>query len=74
MARDHIGDTLTVFGQTFDMQEGRPIRRVQYIDTSKPGDYGWDPVLDEAGQPTGSVKMVPSGRIVPAKDARSLLG
>ncbi len=44
------------------------------IDTEHPGDYGWDPVLDEAGEPTGFVKLVPSGDVVTVTEARQRVG
>lgn len=28
------------------------------------GEYGHDPILDEKGEPTGKIRMVPTGRIV----------
>ena len=29
-----------------------------------PGEYGSDPLLDDRGEPTGKVRMVPTGRVV----------
>lgn len=46
----------TVFGYELGRETLTPIR--QYVDTSKSGDYGADPVGD------GMFKMVPSGDIV----------
>jgi len=28
------------------------------------GEYGSDPILDDYGNPTGKIKMVPTGRVV----------
>jgi hypothetical protein len=28
------------------------------------GDYGSDPILDEDGNPTGKIRLVPSGKVV----------
>ena len=58
MARDRLRDVErpTVFGYELDRATLTPIRRT--IDTSKPGDYGSDPLGD------GKFRMVPSGDIV----------
>lgn len=45
-----------VFGYELDRDTLTPVRRI--IDTSKPGDYGADPLGD------GTFRMVPSGDIV----------
>jgi len=74
MHKDHIGPVLTVFGHTFDIINGRPVRRVATIDLFKQGDYGSDPILDDDGNPTGLVKLVPSGRVVTIDERRKILG
>lgn len=74
MHRDHIGNVLTVFGHTFDIVNGCTVRRVKLVDTSRAGDYGSDPILDEAGNPTGLVKLIPSGRVVTIDEKRVILG
>lgn len=59
-------DHTTGEGQKRLMYESRPFKSeppaplVEYKD----GEYGHDPVLDEDGNPTGFVRMVPTGRIV----------
>lgn len=62
----------------YDVSTGEGQKRLMY-DTSpkfsdhslwkpaikkEPGEYGHDPILDDHGNPTGRVRMVPSGRIV----------
>jgi len=49
-------ETPMVFGIELDRTTLTPVRRI--IDTSKPGDYGADPLGD------GTFRMVPSGDIV----------
>jgi hypothetical protein len=49
---------MTVLGAyVLDMDRGGALIR-EYVDTSKPGDYGADPIGD------GTYRMVPSGDVV----------
>lgn len=60
------GEPLTAFGYLLDV-DGRPIQR--YVDLTRQGDYGADPL------PDGTFRMVPSGEIVDyAERCRRLSG
>ena len=61
----------------YDVSTGEGQKRLMYdsmgIDITKkpktpdyyePGDYGHDPILDEEGNPTGKIRLVPSGKVV----------
>jgi hypothetical protein len=39
-------------------------------DYYEPGEYGSDPILDDDGNITGFVKMVPTGRVVDLRKGR----
>ena len=66
-ARDHRYDITAGAGQKRLMYESggfditwRRARPAYYRD----GEHGTDPVLDARGEPTGCVRMVPTGRLV----------
>lgn len=61
----------------YDFTTGEGQKRMMYasrgIDITQPpprpshyeeGEYGSDPILDERGEPTGKIRMVPTGRVV----------
>ena len=56
----------TVFGHELDRRTLTPLRRP--VDTSKPGDYGADPVGN------GKFRMVPSGEVVDFEERNRRLG
>ena len=45
------------------------VERPQYYED---GEYGSNPILDDNGEPTGRVRMVPTGRIVDLRRAQCL--
>lgn len=62
-------------GYTFDVaDDGKTTVRRGTVVFQCEGDYGTDPVFAEDGEPTGLVKLVPSGRVVTVAEARNLLG
>ena len=61
------GDSVTAVLGGYDLDERGAIIR-QYVDASKPGDYGADPL------PDGMFRMVPSGDIVNAQEKKARLG
>lgn len=53
----------TIFGRAWsEIQALQQGARGKIIDTSKPGDYGADPLSD------GTFRMIPSGDVVPAAE------
>lgn len=54
-----------VFGYVVDNDNGRLTVERQLV-SGVVTDYGYDPIWDEAGEPTGMVRLVPSGRVVPS--------
>ncbi|CAB4203434.1 hypothetical protein UFOVP1382_50 [uncultured Caudovirales phage] len=75
-ASDKVAGTTIKFAGfdiAFDMRGNPSVVRGK-IDFNKKGDYGHDPIFNKDGEPTGFVKMVPSGRIVPSADSAKLMG
>lgn len=66
--------TITFGGYTFDLNEGHVTIRRGKIDYTKDGDYGTDPIFDDDGNPTGLVRLHPSGRVVTVEESRVILG
>ena len=59
-------------GYGLSSRNGRlTIERQHVVPTT--GDYGQDPICDVDGNPTGRVRLVPSGREVTSDEARQIL-
>jgi len=67
----------------YDHTTGEGQKRLMYesigIDITSPralpahyeeGEYGSDPILDENGEPTGKIRMVPTGRVVDLREGK----
>jgi len=68
-----MAETLDVFGVTLTWPNGELTVVREHVVIVPGVDYGSDPVLDPSGEPTGYVTLVPSGHVVLAADARTLI-
>jgi hypothetical protein len=66
--------SVDVFGVTlkFDSNGNMTVYRGSRIDLDSADDYGSDPVFGPDGEPTGYVLLIPSGRVVTAKEGRQI--
>lgn len=66
MRNKHGYDHTTGEGQKRMMYESRPFKSspIPTLTYYQEGEYGSDPILDSEGNPTGLIRMVPTGRVV----------